>query len=215
MATADFDAGQIGRDQCHGNAEVFRRPDQVIRVIGLEGKPKQRRDRAERDVALMPVETQPKHFASLDIALADDATVDHRCGIRAGFGAGQAKAGNFPAVGKPRQPPLLLILGAKAHQEFAGAERVRHHHGDGGRHRTRRNLAHHFRMRVGRKAEPAVFFRNDHAEELVALDKIPGFGWQIAPFPIDLPVVEHGAEFVDRAVKERSFLFRQHRRRVA
>jgi len=37
---------------------------------------------------------------------------------------------------KARQPLLLLLLGAKAHQQFAGAERVRHHHGDGGGHRT-------------------------------------------------------------------------------
>ena len=215
MATADFDAGQIGRDQCHGNAEVFRRPDQVIRVIGLEGKPKQRRDRAERDVALMPVETQPEHFASLEIALADDAAVDHRRGIRAGFGAGQAKAGNFPAVGKPRQPLLLLILGAEAHQEFAGAERVRHHHGDGGRHRTRRNLAHHFRMRVGREAQPAIFLRNDHAEEFFPLDEVPDLFRQVAQFPTDLPFVEHRAERIDRAVEKRLLFGRQHRRRVA
>ncbi len=105
----------------------------MIGVVGLEGEAQQRRDRAERDVALVPVEPQAEHFLALEIALADDAAVDHRRGVGAGFRAGQSKAGNFAAVGQPRQPLLLLILGAEAHQQFAGPERVRHHHGDGGR----------------------------------------------------------------------------------
>jgi hypothetical protein len=180
MAAADLDARQIGRDQRHGDAEFFHRPDQMIGVIGLEGEPKQGGDRAERDVALVPVKAQPEHFAPFEMALANDAAVDHRGGVRAGFGAGQSKAGNFPAVGKPRQPLLLLISGAKAHQQFAGAERIRHHDGDSGRDRARRNLAHHFRMRVGRETQPAIFFRNDHAEEFFPLDEVPDLLRQVA-----------------------------------
>ena len=211
---ADFDAGQMGRDQCDGDAELLRWADQMVRVIGLEGEPEQRRDRAQRDVALVPVEAQPKHFASLEMALADDAAVDHRRGVGAGFGAGQSKAGDLASVGKPRQPLLLLLRGAKAHQQFAGAQRVRHHHGDGGRHRARRKLAHHFGMRIGREAKPAKFFRDDHAEEFFAPDEVPDFRRQIAPFPIDLPVVEHRAELIDRAVEKGLLLRCQGRRRV-
>ena len=54
---------------------------------------------------------------------------------------------------------------------------------------------------------------NDHAEEFVALDKLPGLRRQVAPFPIDLPVVEHGAELVDGAVEEGLFFFSQSGRR--
>jgi hypothetical protein len=214
MAAADFDAGQMRRDQRHGNAKVFVRTDQMVGVVGLEGKAQQCRDRAERDVALVPVKAQPKHFTALKVALADDAAVDHRRGIGAGFRAGQSEAGNFATIGQPRQPLLLLIAGAKAHQQFARAERVRHHHGDSGRDRAGRDLAYHFRVRVGRKAEPAIFPGDDHAEEFFALDELPYFRRQIAPFPIDLPVVEHRAQLIDRTVEEGRFFRRQRHRRI-
>src|ERR1700738_5737591 len=99
----------------------------MVRIIGLEGEAEQRRDRAERDVTLVPVETEPEHFASIETALADDAAVDHRRGVGAGFRTGQSEAGNLAPIGQPRQPLLLLIPGAEAHQEFAGAERIRYH----------------------------------------------------------------------------------------
>ena len=94
--------------------------DQMIGIVGLEGQAQQRRDRAQRDVALVPVEAQPDHFAALELALADDAGVDHRRRVGAGFGAGQPEAGNVAAVGEARQPLLLLLLGAEPHQQFAG-----------------------------------------------------------------------------------------------
>ena len=186
----------------------------MVGVVGLEGKAEQGRDRAERDVALVPVEPQPEHLASLEFAFADDAAVDHRGGVGAGFRTGQAKAGNLAAVGQPRQPGLLLLPGAEAHQQFAGAERIRHHHGHRGGQRARRNLAYHFGMRVGREAEPAIFVRDDHAEELVLLDEVPGLRRKVAPFPVDLPVVEHGTELVDRAVEKGLLFRRQGRRRI-
>ena len=96
--------------------------DEMIGVIGLEGKPEQRRNRSQRDVALVPVQPQAEHFATFELALADDAGVDHRRGIRAGLGAGQPEAGNIATVGKPRQPALLLLFGAEPHQEFAGSQ---------------------------------------------------------------------------------------------
>ena len=50
-------------------------------------------------------------------------------------------------------------------------------------------------------------------KNLFALDKVPDFGGQVAPFPIDPPVVEHPAELVDRAFEERLLLVGQCRRR--
>ncbi len=67
MAVADLDAGQMGRDQRHGDAEVFLGADQMIGIVGLEGKTEQRRDRPERDVALVPVEPQAQHFAAFEM----------------------------------------------------------------------------------------------------------------------------------------------------
>ena len=82
----------------------------MIGIVGLEGEAEQRRDRAQRDVALVPVQPQAEHFAALEIALADDAGVDHRGRVGAGFRAGQAEAGNVGALGEPRQPFLLLLV---------------------------------------------------------------------------------------------------------
>ena len=203
-----LDAGQIRRDQRHRDAEIFLLANEMIGIIGLEGETEQRRDRTQRDVALVPVQPQPEHFAALEIAFADDAGVDHRGGVGAGFGAGQAEAWNVDPLREPRQPFLLLLLGAEAHQEFAGPERIRHHHGDGGGQRARGQLAHHLGMRIGRKAEPAEFLRDDHAEELMALDEVPGLTRQVTPFPVDPPLVEHRAEFVDGTVEEGLFLIR-------
>src|SRR3954454_4085339 len=64
-------------------------------------------------------------------------------------------------------------------------------------------------MRIGREAEAAELLRNDHAEEFFALDEVPDIGRQVAPFPKDLPLVEHGAELVDGAVEEGLLLFGQ------
>jgi hypothetical protein len=140
MAAADLDAGQMGRDQRDRDAEVFLLAHEMIGIIGLEGETEQRRDRSQRDVALVPVQPQAQHFAAFEIALADDAGIDHRGRIGAGFRAGQAEAGNVGALGQPRQPPVLLLLGAEAHQQFARPERVRHHHGDGRRSASARKV---------------------------------------------------------------------------
>ena len=68
-------------------------------------------------------------------------------------------------------------------------------------------------MRSGGEAEPAMLLRNDHGEEFVALEKVPDLGRQVAQLEGDLPIVEHAAELVDRAVEERLLLGRQFRRR--
>ncbi len=65
----------------------------------------------------------------------------------------------------------------------------------------------------GREPEPAVLLRNNHAEELIALDEVPDFRRKIAPFPTDFPLVNHGAELLDRAVQESGLFLGQGRRR--
>lgn len=161
----------------------------------------------------MPVEPEAKDFATFEFALADDAAVDHRGGVGPGFGAGEAEAGNVAAVRESRQPAFLLLPGAEAHQELARPERVRDHDRDGSGDRAGRDLAHHFRMRVGREAEAAKLLRNDHAEEFLVLDEVPDVRRQVAPFPKNLPLVEHGAELVDGAIKEGLLLVGQPRLR--
>src|SRR6202012_4076190 len=114
------DAWQIGWDQRDGNTEIVFRADEMVGVVGLEGQSQQGRDRAKRDVALVPVETKAEHFFAFEGAFADDAGVNHRGGIGAGLRAGQTKTGNVAAIGEPRQPALLLLLCAAARPEFAG-----------------------------------------------------------------------------------------------
>ena len=66
MAAADLDAGQMGRDQRNGNTELFLISHEMIGIIGLECETEQRRDRPQRDVALVPVQPQAQHFAALE-----------------------------------------------------------------------------------------------------------------------------------------------------
>ena len=188
---------------------ISSRADQMIGIVELEGEAEHGRDRSERDVALVPVEPDAEDLAALERAAADDAGIDHRGGVRAGLRAGQAEARNFRAVGKPRQPVILLRLGAELQQQLAGAERIRHHRGHRGRDRTGRELADDLRMRVGGKSEAAVWLRNDHREELVRLEKVPDLRRQVAQIPGDLPIVEHAAELLDRAVEKRLLLGRK------
>src|SRR5436189_5943128 len=58
-------------------------------------------------------------------------------------------------------------------------------------------------MGIGGEAEPAVRLRNDHREEFVALEEVPGFRRQIAQLPGDAPIVEHVAERLDGTIEKR------------
>ena len=187
--------------------------DQAIRVAQLECKAHHGRDRAERDIALVPIEPDAEHVAAFVAAAADHAGIGHRRGIRAGLGTGQAEAGNLLAASQPRQPVILLLFGAELHQQLAGPERVRHHGGARGTDRARRQLADHFRVRIGREAEAAVRLRDDHREEFFLLQEPPDFRRQVAQLPIDLPFVDHAAEVFHRAGEELLLLWRQPCRR--
>ena len=120
MATSDLTPGWMGRDQGDGDTEFFLRANEMFGIVELECKTEQSRDRAKRNVSLVPVEPQPQHLVALEVSPADHTVVDHRRRVGTCFRAGQAKTGNLAAIGKPRQPSLLLIAGPEPHQEFAG-----------------------------------------------------------------------------------------------
>src|SRR5262245_23055690 len=68
-------------------------------------------------------------------------------------------------------------------------------------------------MRVGGKAKPSVFLGNDHPKEFACLQKIPDARRQVPELPVDLPLIEHAAELLDRAVEEGLLLLRELRLR--
>src|SRR5262245_44780865 len=68
-------------------------------------------------------------------------------------------------------------------------------------------------MSVGGKAVPAILLGNDQREKSLRLEKLPDLRRQIAELPIDLPIVQHVAELLDRAINEGLLFVRKHRRR--
>jgi len=63
-------------------------------------------------------------------------------------------------------------------------------------------------MADGRKAQTAVFLGNDHAEKALIFKKIPDRGRKIAVL-VNPPVVDHPAQFLDRAVEEGALVYRR------
>ncbi len=104
---------------------------------------------------------------------------------------------------------VLLFLGAVMQQQFAGAERIRHGHG--GRHgrAAARQFHQHAGVRVSGKLEAAVPLRDDHREEAFLLEKVPDFGREVGATVGDVPVVDHAAQFLARAVDERLLFGRE------
>src|SRR5690606_28842413 len=66
-----------------------------------------------------------------------------------------------------------------------------------------------------REAEPAVLLRDDHREEALLEQVVPGLPRHIAELVGDLPVVEHPAQRLRRAVEESLLLVAEARRRKA
>ena len=211
VAQADLDAGRVARDQRAGDAAIFLVAEQLVRIFQAEREADQRRDRRQRDVALVPVEAQADDVLAVDVARLDDAFGLRRRRVGAGFGSGQREARNLLAGGEARQVALLLLVGAVVEQQLAGPERVRHHHRDRGGDRAAGQARDHARMRERGESESAEFLRDDHAEEAFALDEVPDLGRQVAAL-VDVPVVEAAAEFVDGSVEKRALLRRQRRR---
>ena len=68
VPAADLDARQVGRHQRDRDADLVALADEMIGIVELEGEPDHGRDRAERDVALVPVEPdaeRPRGLASV------------------------------------------------------------------------------------------------------------------------------------------------------
>ena len=87
-------------------------PTQVVGVVGAEREAEQRRDRTQRDVALVPGDAQAEHALAFVLAPADDAVVGDRRRVGAGVRVGQREARDLEALGEARQVVALLLVGA-------------------------------------------------------------------------------------------------------
>ena len=215
VAPADLDAGRVGGNERHRDADILGPAQDAVGVRHLERQPQHRGHRPQRDVALVPIEPDADELPPIHDLAAHDAGIHHRGRVRAGFGTGQAKARDFPAVGKPWQPVIALRLRAELHEQFARPQRVRHHDGDTRRNGIGGNAPHHFGVRIGREPQAAVTARNDHAEEALRLEVFPDVRRQIAPVPGDIPFIQHAAQFAHGTVDEALFIRRQRGRRHA
>ncbi len=214
VAAAGVHAGMVVRHQRAGDAQVFLAAQQAIGVVQAERQPQQRADRGQRDVALVPGDAHADHFAALPFALADDAAVGNGRGVGTGPRAGQRKGRHLVATRQARQVVVLLFVGAVVQQQFGRAQRVRHHHRHGQRGRARGQLGHDFGMRIGREAQPAVFLRDDHAQETLGLQISPHVRRQVVAFLRDAPVIDHAAGLLGLVVQELLFGVGQTRARV-
>ena len=85
--------------------------EQVIGIVEPESEAEQRRDRPERDVALLPGEADAEHvLAPLPLAARDDAEIGNAARVRARFGARQREARHLEAFREARQVVVLLLV---------------------------------------------------------------------------------------------------------
>ena len=66
-------------------------------------------------------------------------------------------------------------------------------------------------MQGGRELLAAVFLRDDHAEEALVLDELPGLGRQVLVYLGALPIERQRAQLLGFVVEERLFLGRERR----
>ena len=95
----------------------------MLGIVKTEGEAEQRRDRSERDVALVPGDAHAENFLALVGPTANDTEIGNRGRIRTGFRAGEREAGDFEALGEARQVIVLLRVGAVMEQQL-GRPRV-------------------------------------------------------------------------------------------
>ena len=103
VAAADLHARMRRRNERARDAEVFRVADELVGIVDAEREAEQRRDRAERDVALVPRHAQAQHALALVLAPADDAVVGNRRRVGAGVRIGEREARNLEPLGEARQ----------------------------------------------------------------------------------------------------------------
>jgi len=123
------------------------------------------------------------------------------------------EAASEPARGPvSAQVVVLLLLGTVVVQQLRGSERVGHRDRRGGGRAAARDLREHARVRIGGELEPAVALRDDHREEAARLEELPHLRRQIGPLVRDVPLIEHAAQLLARAVEERLLGRRELRR---
>ena len=180
MAASDFKAFGIARQQRQRDAEILDVAEHLLGIVHAKCETDDRRDRRKRDVALVERQAHADHVRAVPFALADDAVSpesrshpNRRTARSARSTAPRARrrgaAGNSPFVPSYRS----------ARSSSAGPERVRHGYRRNQRRRHAGHLLQHRRMRERRKAEAAVFLRDDHAEEFLLLEEIPDFRREI------------------------------------
>ena len=114
----------------------------------------------------------------------------------------QREAGHFLAARQARQVVVLLFLGAVVVEQFGGTEGVGHGGGGGQQARAAGELHQHAGMRIRGELQAAVFLRDDHREEALALEEVPHLGRQVAALVGDVPVVVHAAQLFAGTVDE-------------
>ena len=211
MAAADVHTRMVGGDERDGDADVLARADQAVRIVQAVGQAEQRGHRSQRDVALLPGHAHAEHALALVLAPAHDPVVGNRARVRPGLGAGQREARHLHALRQTRQVVALLLLGAVVQEQLRRPQRVRHHHRHARSRAAAGELHHHFGMRQRGEAHAAVLPGDDHPEEAAVLDELPDLGRQVAQLMGDLPLVDHAAQLLHRAVEKRA-LFRTQRR---
>ncbi len=190
VAAANLHALCVTRDQGQRNATVFFVAQQLFRVEQAECQAHHSGNRRQGDPAFLEIEAHPDHFLAIDDLLADHAGIRQRGGVGACAGAGQAKTGDFTAIGQARQIVILLCLGAVLEQQLTGAQGV----GDTDGHHQRfvgGKLLQYHGLRLGREAQTTVLLRDDHAEEAFLLQVIPQFLGQVGTLLGDVPGVAH------------------------
>ncbi len=210
MAASDVDARRVGGNQRQRDAARDFRPQQMIGVVELERETQQGRHRRQRDIALFPGDAHAEHIlVRAVIAVAHGAVIGDRTRIGAGERAGQRETRDLLAAGQAAQVFVLLFLRAVVQQQFGRSQRIGHHHRHCRRAAARSDLGDHGRLRLRGEFQPAVFLRDDHAEETLVLDELPHFGRQVLAGMGDVPVVQHRAQLLDLVVEEGLFLVAQ------
>ena len=204
MAASDLHTRRIGGNQRKCDAAVGFAAQQVFRVVQFERQAEQRGRRSERDVALLPCQAYAQHMLlPAEFAVAHDAVIGDRTGIRSGERSGQREAGHFQALRQPMQILILLFFRSIVQQQFRRPEGIRHHHRHGCGTAARTHFAHYRRMSLCGKLQSAITLRDDHPEETPVLDELPGFGRQVGALVRDVPIVQHRAQLLNFVVEKR------------
>ncbi len=122
VTAADVETRMGVRDQRQRNADILAAPQQIVRILEDEGEPDQRRDRCERDVALVEAEPHAQRLLAFPGALGQHADVAHAAGIGARMHACQGEAGHVLARGQAVEVFVFLFGRSVFFEQFARSE---------------------------------------------------------------------------------------------